>query len=394
MNPCKPFNKNTGQIIGLMSGTSLDGLDIALVEISGNGLQTAFTLKAFRTSPYSSQIQRFILDCAAPARGSTACVSQLNFFLANVWSEAVLEFLENNHLKPGAVDFIGSHGQTVYHQPAPSDFAGRPTASTLQVGDPAVLAKKTGIPVVGNFRDGDMALGGEGAPLVPYVDYLLLRSEEKNRAILNLGGIANVTVIPRKARKEEVFAFDTGPGNMVMDALARDRFHRRYDENGAIAGKGRVHETLLRRLLEEPYFRQLPPKSTGRKLFGETFVQRLLRQQEKLKVPDEDLMATAAQLTVLSIVNAAKEWIEPKVSIDEWIVSGGGAHNPVLLKGLAQHLEPARVLLSEEYGLPVDAKEAIAFAVLANEMMNHNPANLPSVTGAERETILGTLSFP
>ncbi len=394
MNLYNRFEKNTKEVIGLMSGTSLDGLDIVYVQISGFGLQTKFSLKAFQTVDYSPKIKDLVLKCAAPAKGSTPCVSQLNFFLANLWSESVLAFLKANHISPDSIDLIGSHGQTIYHQPVSENIFGRKIISTLQVGDPSVLAKQTGISVVGNFRVADMAFGGEGAPLVPYVDFLLLRSDSKNRAVLNIGGIANVTVLPAGAKKEDVFAFDTGPGNILIDALARKYFKKDFDRNADLARRGKLSRELLKLLLDDPYIRRKPPKSTGREYFGDAVLKKLGAWEKEFELNEYDLLATVTQFTSESIVFSYKHWIQPRVKVDEWIVSGGGARNPMIFEELRKQLQPADVILSDDVGIPVDAKEAIAFAILANELVCGRPGNLPTVTGASRETTLGVLCLP
>jgi anhydro-N-acetylmuramic acid kinase len=257
-----------------------------------------------------------------------------------------------------------------------------------------VLAKRTGLPVVANFRAGDLALGGQGAPLVPYVDYLLFHNPSRSRALLNIGGIANVTVLPKNAPKSQVFAFDTGPGNMVLDALAKELFGVPFDEDGKLAARGTPSRELLTELLQDPYFERTPPKSTGRDYFGSSFLKRLFRTQKKFHLNKFDLLATVAELTVESVVLANERWIAPKVSVEEWILSGGGARNPYLCAGLEKKLAPAQVLISDELGLSADAKEAVAFAILANEFAAGNPANLPAVTGAVSETILGALALP
>ena len=381
-------------VLGLMSGTSLDGLDIALVQIEGAGPGMRFQLLGFETVPYSQALKSAILDCAVPSQGSTACVSRLNFYLAELWADFVTGFLRKAGYEPREIDLIGSHGQTMAHEPEPVPFGESAVRSTLQIGDPAVLAKKTGIPVVANFRTGDMALGGQGAPLVPYADYLLFRSETQNRAFLNIGGIANVTVLPKQATKAQVFAFDTGPGNMLVDALAQELFRVPFDQDGELAAQGRPSPELLSELMRDPYFDRQPPKSTGREYFGQTFVKRFLNAGPKFNLTRFDLLATALQFTVETIALANDRWIRPKVAIDEWIVSGGGARNPVLRAALQKALAPARLRLSDELGLPADAKEAVAFAILANEFAAGHPANLPSVTGAQSETILGELALP
>jgi anhydro-N-acetylmuramic acid kinase len=287
---------------------------------------------------------------------------------------------------------VGSHGQTVYHQGTPESLLGRRIASTLQIGEPAVIAARTGAPVVADFRPSDMAMGGQGAPLVPYVDYLLYRDAKKGRVCLNIGGIANVTAIPPSAGPERVMAFDTGPGNMLIDALVSQfsRGVQRYDKDGRMAAAGRVNPELLSTLMQHEFVKRRPPKSCGREEFGAEMVAELLK--EGLSAPD--LVATVTAFTAASIADAVERFVSPLMHVDELIVSGGGVHNPEIMRRLERQIPDAKVMTSAELGVDSDAKEAIAFAVLAYETWHGRPANLPSATGARGPAILGKLVRP
>jgi anhydro-N-acetylmuramic acid kinase len=347
-----------------MSGTSLDGIDVAIVEIRGRRVETI----GFQSAPYSDETRRAIL-AVSNTETHTAAISRLNFRLGELYARAALRAVK----RFGPVELIGCHGQTVFHE-------GR--SNTLQLGEPAVIAERTGMPVVSNFRSRDIAAGGEGAPLVPYVDALLFRHPTHRRVALNIGGIANITVIEPG---RDVIAFDTGPGNMVMDALASEFSHGKLacDRNGKIAASGQVHTGLLDALLQDPYYRIKPPKSAGREQYGKEFVARL----KASKLPLRDLIATAAALTAATIAAA----VGPKPT--ELIVSGGGVRNPGLMAHLAAFLPQASIATSTEFGIDADAKEAIAFAVLAHETWRHRPSNLPSATGASHPVILGSITF-
>jgi anhydro-N-acetylmuramic acid kinase len=324
-------------------------------------------------------------------------ISQLNFLLGERFANAALRVCRAGHVAPRRVSVIGSHGQTVYHQGRPEPIPGIEAGAgpnTLQIGEPAVIAERTGAPVVADFRTADMAAGGQGAPLVPMVDYLLLRDARKGTVALNIGGIANVTVIPAKARPADVFGFDTGPGNMVSDALVRhftgDREY--YDAGGRVAALGKVNELILADALRHPFFSQPPPKSAGREQFGRDFVQRCFFSRKKYRF--EDMLRTSLELTAQTIADALARFVFPETRIHRLIVSGGGAHNRTLVKRLAALLPGLTVELSGRYGLPVDAKEAIAFAILADRTMHGLPGNLPRVTGARRAVVLGKIIKP
>jgi len=380
--------------VGLMSGTSMDGIDAALVELRGPAQQPCLRLLACVSNPYPQAVRERLLHVATGEPTTAGAISQLNFLLGELFAEAALRACRRAGISPGRLAVIGSHGQTIYHQGARTLEAGRRISSTLQIAEPAVIAERTGVPVVADFRTADMAAGGQGAPLVPMVDYLLLRDDREGRVALNIGGIANITVIPADARPEEVFGFDTGPGNMVIDALVRHftRGKKAYDAGGGLAARGRVIEPLLATLLRLPFFRQRPPKSAGREQFGGEHVRRhFLRRRG---APPQDLLRTATELTARTIADALERFVFPRVKVHRLIVSGGGAHNRLLIARLRKLLPSLSVELSDNYGLPVDAKEAIAFAVLADRTLNGLPGNLPSVTGARRAVVLGKLVRP
>lgn len=377
--------------LGIMSGTSADGIDVALVRVKGRHA----TLENFASFPFALGIQRAILRLAEGRSVHTGEISQLNFLLGEIFADAALAACKRFRIAPSRIDVIGSHGQTVFHQGAPSAFNGRRIASTLQIGDPSVIAGRTRITTVGDFRPADMAAGGQGAPLVPFVDYSLYRHSRIGRVALNIGGIANVTVIPASAALSDVFAFDTGPGNMVIDALVLrfTRERKRFDRNAEMAARGNLLPGLLRTLLDDDYFERRPPKSAGREQYGEKYVRALLSHREARRARAEDLIRTATIATALSIVDAFHRFIAPKAKIAELIVSGGGARNPLLMAQLESGLAGVKVRDAGELGVPADAKEAFAFAVLARETLRRKPANVPGATGAKRAVVLGKVCY-
>lgn len=383
-------------VVGLMSGTSLDGIDAAVARIAGTGEDLDIELLGFDTTPYPDEVRSRLLANSSPASSSVLDISQLNVRLAHEYRRAVDRVVEACGLSTRDVDLVGSHGQTLHHVPDPIPCAGTKTASTLQVGDPSVLANLLNVPVVGDFRLADMALGGQGAPLVPYFDYVYFRDENETRGLLNLGGIANVTVIPAGASRDDIFAFDTGPANMVVDSLSRILFDEPFDHGGRRAEKGRFDDALMAELLGDPYFTHEPPKSTGRERFGLPYAERLvMRCSELMDDPrPEDIMATGTMLTVLSIYQAYARFIRERHELDVLVVSGGGFHNAFLMDRLKNTFAPIPVRNVAAYGLDADAKEALCFAVLAHEAVQGTPTSLPSVTGASHATILGKICVP
>ncbi len=386
------LSKETRLVAGLMSGTSLDGIDAVVARLAGTGRTLEIEQKAFVSVPYPEALRTLLLRNSTPETTSVYDLSQLNVRLAHAYAEAVHCVLAEADLPLGALDLVGSHGQTVHHVPDPADCAGHPTTSTLQIGDPSVLSNLLGVPVVGDFRVADMALGGQGAPLVPYFDYVYFADATETRGLLNLGGIANMTVLPRQGGPDAVYAFDTGPANMVVDALARRLFDRPYDEDGALAAAGHVHQHLLDALMTDAYFEQPPPKSTGRERYGAAFVDHLLRQGQGLAAVD--LLATATMLTAASIHDAYLRFFAEDYPLDVLIASGGGRHNRFLMNALAERFAPVPVRPIDAYGLDADAKEALCFAILAHETLNGVATNMPSVTGASRRALLGKICLP
>ncbi|TMU85191.1 anhydro-N-acetylmuramic acid kinase [Bacillus sp. BHET2] len=375
--------------VGLMSGTSVDGVDAALVSIEGAGTGTIVELVHYSSTPFPQKVKEKIFDVMSLTASSTPLLSSLHFELGDAYADAVLQVCKEADISVEELSFIGSHGQTVYHQPFRTEDS---VPSTLQIGEPSVIAYRTNTQVVSNFRSMDMAAGGEGAPLVPYTEYLLYRKKGTGRLLQNIGGIGNVSILPKDCSLEDVSAFDTGPGNMVIDGLCERLFERSYDEDGTIAGKGTVHKQVAQKWMdwEKDFFLKVPPKSTGRELFGEVFVNRILEEFGHL--PKEDLIATATHFTALTIADAYKRFILPEHVVNEVIVGGGGSYNETLLRMIRELLPELTVLIQEDIGYSSDAKEAIAFALLANETLHSNPGNVPRATGASKPVILGSIT--
>ncbi len=375
--------------IGLISGTSMDGIDGALVAIEGEGAErTVRTIDTFY-SPYTKQevdaLHRLI------GRGDLEPLVALDAYLGERFAEVALTLIQRNPTVQ--VDFIGSHGQTVWHAPHLT-FLGKPLRNTLQIGQPEVLYARTGVPVVADFRTRDMAFGGQGAPLVPFVDWLLLRDAYEHRATLNIGGIANLTILPANSPPEQILAFDTGPGNALINCAVYHYTNGRecYDKDGHFARRGQVMQEMLHYfLMEHEYFKKPPPKSTGREEFGAEFWYQLLNifGNRSLK----DWCATLVEFTALTIADALQRWVLPQVPVQRVIASGGGVHHPVLMERLRAHLAPIVLSTSDEFGIDPDYKEAIAFAVLADCYLRGEPASYPSTTGVDRPTLLGRICF-
>ncbi len=402
-----------------MSGTSIDGIDACLVEISGNGLHTRINVLAFETYPYNDTTRTAILDTCNPGTGTVDKVCQLNFFLGKLFANAATAIANKAHISIKDIDLIGSHGQTVYHIPNPAtmekteDRSQKPEArgqraegreketwglphirSTLQIGEPSVIAQETGVTTVADFRPRDMAAGGQGAPLVPYVDFILFRDKEKGRALQNIGGIANVTVLPKNCGINDVIAFDTGPGNMIIDRITEfvTNATQHFDEGGKLAERGKMNDNLLASLLMHPYLSKPPPKTTGREEFGKSFANNLYKDAIHSGIKNIDILATVTAFTAHTIADSYKKWILSKHHLSEIIISGGGSYNSTLIKFLRQYLEPTIQLHSiDKFGISPNTKEAIAFAILANETISGNPNNIPSATGAREAVIMGKI---
>ena len=378
-----------------MSGTSADGIDVALARISGAPPRVNAKLLGHTSSKFPPALRGEILRVAEQQPISAGHLSQLNFRLGEVFAEAALAACRAFRVSRERVALIGSHGQTIFHQGAPVLYFGRPTASTLQIGEPAVIAARTGITTVGDFRPADMARGGQGAPLVPYADYVFYRHPKLGRVSVNLGGIANVTVIPASAKPEQVIAFDTGPANMLIDALVTHftRGRQRYDKGAAIAQTGCSIPALLEALMRDPYLKLAPPKSTGREYYGKAYTQRMLALGRKHRAMPADLIRAATVFTALSVVDALNRFVLRKTKIRQLIVSGGGSQNPLILGQIAALLPQVEILPSSKLGVPEDAKEAFAFALLAYETWHGRPANIPSATGARGPAVVGKICY-
>lgn len=383
------------QIIGLMSGTSADGIDAALVDFEGEGRETRFSLRGFVCVPFCPELRTEILWAASGRSLNMQKVCLLNAALGEAFAAAAADVARRANIDLRTVEAIACHGQTVWHQPAPARAGGIEARGTLQLGSPSIIAARTGCRVVSDFRAADMAAGGQGAPLVPYADWALIANGLETCAVQNIGGIANVTYLPPGGSIDDVIAFDTGPGNMVIDAVvnALSEGRLQYDKNGEWASRGQVNSTLLHRLLSHPFFAQGPPKSTGREQFGSRYTANALRAARRLSVRDEDTVATVTMLTAQSIADAYGAWLLPRGNMDAVIVGGGGTSNATLMRMLLELLpSQCRMATHAELGIPDDAKEAMAFALLGYETLHGRTSNVPSATGATRRVILGSIT--
>lgn len=381
------------KVIGLISGTSADGVDAALVDMHGHGLSTQLQLLAFLTVPFPPALKQDLLQLCHAGEVALDDLCRMNVILGEQCAEAAWKVVGEAGMTMEEVDLIGSHGQTIRHLPRPTERYGRQIRASLQIGEPCVIAERTGVTTVADFRARDLAAGGEGAPLVPLVDYLLFRSAQKSRGMLNIGGIANITVLPADGSLKDVMAFDLGPGNMIIDELMRNMTSgtQAYDRNGEMASRGHVHPELLEELMGHPYLAQPPPKSTGREEFGAALVRGLLRRGEELCLSSADIMATATAFTARTILLGYDRFIREHHPMDELVVSGGGAHNRTLMRLLEVCFDPIEVKRLAEMGVSVDSKEAVAFAVLANETITGGASNVIRVTGASRPVVLGKI---
>lgn len=373
-------------VVGLMSGTSLDGVDAALVKIEGFGEETKVQLIEFMNEDIPMDLKKEILDCFSVERSNVELICSVNFKLGYLFSEAAKKVCQKANFDLKKLDLIGSHGQTVYHIPVPYKNM---VLSTLQIGEPSVIAYETGVMVVSNFRTMDMAAGGQGAPLVPYTEYLLYRSD-KNRVLQNIGGIGNVTVLPANCTLDQMYAFDTGPGNMIIDEVTKRLKGVKYDKGGYFASQGKLNMELLNQLMSIEYIDAAPPKTTGREFFGSQFVDALLKKWNSLSA--EDLIATVTMFTAKSIAVNYRNYVFNRYPINEVILGGGGSYNNTLVKMLQDLLPECRIMLQEDLGYSSDAKEAIAFAVLANETLNGLASNVLGATGAKERVILGNIT--
>lgn len=378
-------------VIGLMSGTSVDGIDAVLVEIINSGLRTKIKQLHFKTYPYPKGLKELILKNSLKESSNVEDICRLNFLIGKLFAKSAINLCKDYGVSIKEIDLIGSHGQTIQHLPQKVKMFGEEIKATLQIGDPSVIAKLTGVPTVGDFRVGDIALGGEGAPLVPYFDFVMFRSNKINRALLNLGGISNITYLKKNCRMEDVIAFDTGPGNILIDLLVKKFFNKIFDKDGKIASKGYVNQELLKKIFSVDKFIKLkPPKSTGREYYNENFILKSMSGFENL--PKKDILATFSDYTAFAIFFNYKKYLQKEGEIKELLVSGGGSNNKFLMESLKKYFgESVIVKKIESENIEVDSKEAVCFALFANETISENPVNLPKVTGSSTKTILGKI---
>lgn len=387
------MKKSKRLAIGLMSGTCTDGIDAALIQIEGSYTNTNVQLLEFITIPYDLDLRTKLLQLSSGSFGGSYEISKMNFLLGNLFANACLSVCEKAKILPTEVDFIASHGHTIYHQPIAEEYHGHTVTSTLQIGEPSVIRERMNCPVISDFRVRDMAAGGLGAPLVPYAEYLLYRSDNKNIGLQNIGGIGNITYIPSNAKLEDILAFDTGPGNMIIDALVSIYTDQKqnYDNSGTIASTGMVNEGLLQWLLMDPYLSMTPPKTTGREYYGDDFVKKLMFKSNDMKLSFPDLIATATMFTAKAIEISVKKHL-PKLP-DLLIVGGGGSQNKTLMKYISHTLSNCKVITNEDIGFDSNAKEAIAFAILGNETLFGNTNNVPLATGAKHAVVMGKITL-
>jgi anhydro-N-acetylmuramic acid kinase len=379
--------RNKIRVAGLMSGTSVDGVDVTVVDITRRKVQ----LLAFDVFPYPTALRREILRLCRPESSRLDNICHYNFVLGEVFADAIIKLCSKSGIPLSSIDLVGSHGQTIYHNPRGGRHNRKTIGSTLQIGEPSVIAQRTGITTVADFRPRDMAAGGEGAPLVPYADYILFGHNRLSRAVQNIGGIANVTFLPRGGKLDDIIAFDTGPGNVVIDSIIRlistDR--RRFDPAGKMAAKGTVNKRLLNEMLRHPFSRRRPPKSTGREEFGSTFATRIYQKATQKGLSNNDLVATVTAFTANSIAQAYNKFL-PTMP-DEVILCGGGSHNNTLVEMLRSELPNAKMLSTEDFSISVDAKEAVSFAILAWATIKGSTNNVPGATGADQPVVLGKI---
>ena len=372
-----------------MSGTSADGVDVAIIDYGKNTLDVI----AFATFPYPASLRKSLFKLFNPETARIEDICHLNFVIGEVFAEAVIKLCKKSRIPLSSIDLIGSHGQTIWHNPKGTRFGKQLLRSTLQIGEPCVIAQRTGITTVADFRTADIAAGGQGAPLVPFTDYLLFKDNHKNRVVQNIGGIANLTWLAAGGAVGDIIAFDTGPGNMMIDCLVSilTDGKRNFDRDGRAAAAGNVNEILLHDFMKHRFIRKRPPKTTGREDFGMQFAAEFYNRV-KIAARPADMIATATAFTARSIAEAYKRFLPDKV--DEVILCGGGSRNPTLVKMLKKYAAPAKVIVMDDLGINADAKEAISFAILAAHTIKSVPNNVPSATGAKQPVILGKIVPP
>lgn len=379
-------------VVGLMSGTSIDGIDAALVEITEDSSQKlSVNLINFINKPYDKIMRNKILECCDPKTGTVDKICNLNFELGELFAQAVKDVTEEMGMNTKDIDLIGSHGQTIYHNVAENHI------SSLQVGEAAIIAERTGTITISNFRARDIAAGGQGAPLVPYFDYIMFKSDKYDRVLQNIGGIGNYTYLSKNAKVEDITGTDTGPGNMLIDGVMQilTRGEKSYDDKGEMAKKGKVSQELLNELKKHPFLNKKAPKTTGREMFGLNYAREIVEKAKELNMKDEDIVATVTNFTSFTIIDAYRKFIDG--NIDQIIISGGGSYNSTLIDMIKEYVyrvfsSKVRVLTFEELGLSSDAKEATAFAVLAYQSFKGRKNNVPQITGAKKQVVLGDIT--
>ena len=379
--------KKKMRVAGLMSGTSVDGVDVAVVDITKQKVH----LLAFDVFPYPPALRREILRLCRPETARLDNICHYNFVLGEIFADAIIKLCRKSGIPLSSIDLVGSHGQTIYHNPRGKRYSRTTIRSTLQIGEPSVIAHRTGITTIADFRPRDIAAGGEGAPLVPYADYFLFGHNRLSRAVQNIGGIANVTFLPRGCKQDDIIAFDTGPGNMVIDSIIRliSGGKKRFDPAGKMAAQGTVNKRPLNEMLRHPFLRRRPPKSTGREEFGDFFANRIYQQATQKGLSDTNIIATLTAFTANSIARAYHQFL-PTMP-DEVILCGGGSHNNTLVEMLRGELPNVKMLSTEDFGISVDAKEAVSFAILAWATINGLTNNVPGVTGADQPVVMGKI---
>lgn len=383
----KNYKENNSKLaLGLLSGTSVDGIDAVLLRIKGSGVNTILKILDFKTYPIDAKLRQLIFKNSSIKNSNVFEICGLNASLGKEFASAALKICKRNNIKSDEVSLIGSHGQTIHHIPNRKYFG---IKSSLQIGDPSVIANLTGITTVGDFRTADCAVGGDGAPLVPFLDYILFKDKSLNRALLNIGGISNITVLPAACNTDNLIAFDTGPGNMLIDQMMKIFYNKAFDRNGAIASSGKLNNKLFTWLIKDKVFRKQPPKSTGREHYGHDFIRDIKKITKGIS--KQDIICTITGFTAYSIRYNYDKFIRSKTKIDELVVSGGGAENIFLMELIKLFFRGVTVRKISDFGLTSENKEAVLFAVLANECICGNPANLPVVTGSKRQVILGKI---
>ena len=383
------IRKKERKLIGVLSGTSVDAVDVVLLKIKGTGIDTQIQVIDFQSFKIPLDFKEYILKCSRRKDNDVQDICKLNFIIGKHFANCINKFLKKRRISPKSIDLIGSHGQTIYHIPKIIDKFGIKTKSTLQIGDPSVIANLTGITTVGDFRTADVAVDGDGAPLVPFLDYILFTEKRKAKVLINIGGISNLTYLKKNCKINDVVAFDCGPGNMLIDALCKIFYDKDYDRDAKIALKGKVDKNLFKFICNlDHYFKSQPPKSTGREYYGKIFVKKIITKSRK--IPKEDIIRTVTEFTAYAIYFNIIHFIR-KTDISEILVSGGGADNVLIMNCLKNYFRKSDVKKLEYQGIDSANKEAVLFAVLANEAVSQNHSNVPSSTGAKKKVILGKI---